>query len=123
VIPMQFTYQHRVRLSSNTSNRLKKTYSQSKHNQNVINRQYGIQLCDYCNSHKIIIKLDLFECINKLSSTFLDDSAVRLADTVQPAALNDLSLAAVNAGMANSCRANARSCGNCVCFFNQASIS
>jgi len=36
-----------------------------------------------------------------------DDSAVRLADTVQPAALNDLSLAALDAGKANSCHANA----------------
>jgi len=48
-----------------------------------------------------------------MSSTFSYDSAVRLADTVQPgmqsAALNDLSLAALDAGMANSCRANARS--------------
>jgi len=31
-----------------------------------------------------------------MSSTFSDDSAVRLADTVQPAAQNDLSLAALD---------------------------
>jgi len=31
-----------------------------------------------------------------MSSTFSDDSAVRLADTVQPAALKDLSLAALD---------------------------
>jgi len=31
-----------------------------------------------------------------MSSTFSDDSAVRLADTVQLAALNDLSLAALD---------------------------
>jgi len=31
-----------------------------------------------------------------MSSTFSDDSAVRLADTVQPAALNDLSLAVLD---------------------------
>jgi len=71
----------------------------------------GIQFCDYSNSHKLIIELTLFECINKMSSKFSDDSAVRLADTVQPAALNDLSLAALdslcgNGIMANSCRAN-----------------
>jgi len=42
--------------------------------------------------------------------------------TVQPAALNDLSLSALDDGMANRCRANARSFGNCVCSFHQASI-
>jgi len=31
-----------------------------------------------------------------MSSTFSDDSVVRLADTVQPAALKDLSLAALD---------------------------
>jgi len=31
-----------------------------------------------------------------MSSTFSDDSAVRLADTVQPATLNELSLAALD---------------------------
>jgi len=46
-----------------------------------------------------------------MPSTFSDDSAVRLADTVQPAALNDLLLAALDAGMASSYRANARSFG------------
>jgi len=58
-----------------------------------------------------------------MSLTFSDNSAVRLADTAQPAALNDLLLAALDAGMANSCSANARSLGNCVCSFHQASIS
>jgi len=35
--------------------------------------------------------------MNKMSSTFSEDSAVRLADTVKHAALNDHSLAALDA--------------------------
>ena len=38
--------------------------------------------------------------MNNMSSTLLDDSAERLAETVQPAALNDRSLAALDAGIA-----------------------
>jgi len=64
--------------------------------------------------------------MNKMSSTFSDDSAVRWY--CKPAALNDLSLAALdslswNGIMANRCGANARSCGSCFCSFHQVSIS
>jgi len=58
-----------------------------------------------------------------MSLTFSDDNAVCLADTIQPAALKDLSLAALDAGMTNSCHAHARSFGSCVYFFHQAGMS
>ena len=39
-------------------------------------------------------------------STVSGERAVRRSDTVYPAALNDHSLAALEAGIANSCRAS-----------------
>jgi len=44
----------------------------------------------------------LFEWTNRILSTESGDSAVRRADTVQPAALKARSLAALVAGTANS---------------------
>lgn len=55
--------------------------------------------------------------MNNMSPTFVDDRAERLADTVQPAALNDLSLAALDGGMAKTWLASACSFGNCPLFF------
>jgi len=40
------------------------------------------------------------------------ESAMRRSDTVYPAVLNDCSLAVLEAGIANSCRASVASFGN-----------
>jgi len=57
-------------------------------------------------------------------STVSGERAVRRSDTVYPAALNDRSLAALEAGIANSCRASVAGLGNwCECSFHHMRIS
>ena len=52
------------------------------------------------------------ECTNRMLSTVSGESAVRRSVTVHPAALNDRSLTALEAGIANTCRASVASLGN-----------
>ena len=57
-------------------------------------------------------------------STFSVDKAVQRAEIVQPATLNERSLAALDAGMANSCLANVRNLGKVLdCSFHQLRMS